>query len=133
MTGSRIRLLIVEDHDSYRRILRRMLEAEGLEVVGEAGDGCAAIVAARHYAPDVILSDYHMPIMDGIAMARLIKAGPQPPPIILLSSETWGLIDRARTVGIDQVLEKGCTITSICAAIHQAARQAPPKSTPWAA
>lgn len=68
----RVRVLIAEDEALIRMDLREMLEEEGHEVVGEAGDGETAVAMARDLAPDVVFMDIEMPVMDGLeAAARL--------------------------------------------------------------
>ncbi len=114
-----IRVLLVDDYNGFRRSLRRLLEAEGLDVVGEAGDGCAGVVASRYWEPDLVLTDLHMPLMDGLAMARLIKAGPQPPAIVLLSGERPVVdTDLLQSAGLDGLLEKGCSAETIAATVR---------------
>lgn len=123
MEREAIRVLLVDDHNGFRRSLRRLLEAEGLDVVGEAGDGCAGVLACRHWAPDVVLTDLSMPLMDGLAMARLIKAGPQPPAIVLLSGK-GRTMDNAllQSVALDGLLEKGCSAETIVATVRNLVR-----------
>jgi DNA-binding NarL/FixJ family response regulator len=69
------RLLIADDHALLRTGMRAMLEAEpDLEVVGEAGNGWAAVDLCRELLPDLVLMDLSMPEMDGIEATRQIKA-----------------------------------------------------------
>ncbi len=73
--GDRIRILLVDDHAMVRRGMRDFLELHAdLEVVGEAGDGAAALEAMAVTAPDVVIMDLLMPVMDGIAATAEIKA-----------------------------------------------------------
>lgn len=69
-----MRVLLVDDHALFRDGIRSLLEARGVQVVGEAGDGQEAIDAAARLRPDVILMDITMPRMDGLEATRLIKA-----------------------------------------------------------
>jgi CheY-like chemotaxis protein len=74
-TGAPTRVLIVDDHDDIRMLLRVWLEGDpGFEVAAEAADGHAAIEAARATKPDVALLDVQMPGMSGIEALPLIKA-----------------------------------------------------------
>ena len=69
-------VLIVDDHPSFRAIARRLLEAAGFDVVGEAPDGRKAIAAAQRLKPDVVLLDVQLPDFDGFEVAaRLAEAG----------------------------------------------------------
>ncbi len=68
-----VRVLLVDDHPLFRDGVRSLLEARGVEVVGEAGDGQEALEAALRSRPDVILMDISMPRMDGLEATRLIK------------------------------------------------------------
>ena len=69
-----IRVLIVDDHTIVRKGIRALLaEIEGIEVVGEAGNGQEAVAQAETLHPDVILKDLAMPKMDGIEATRRIK------------------------------------------------------------
>ncbi len=71
-----IRVLIADDQDLVRAGFRMILDAvDGIEVVGEAGDGRDAVAKAQHLKPDVCLFDVRMPELDGIEATRLV-AGP---------------------------------------------------------
>jgi len=72
---STIRVLIADDHALFRRGVASLLAVESdFEVVGEAADGRQALEMARELMPDVILMDISMPVMDGLAATRQIKA-----------------------------------------------------------
>ena len=67
-----MRVLIADDHALFRDGLRSLLEARGIEVVGEAKNGREAIELARRYRPDIVLMDLTMPEVDGLTATRLV-------------------------------------------------------------
>jgi DNA-binding NarL/FixJ family response regulator len=79
-------VLIVDDHEDFRRSARAMLQAEGFVVVGEAGDGTEAIAKARDARPDVVLVDIQLPDLNGFVVADHIATWPDPPIVVLISS-----------------------------------------------
>ncbi|MET8139846.1 response regulator transcription factor [Sphaerisporangium sp. NPDC005288] len=80
-----IRVLIVDDHEVVRQGLRFVLDQEeGIEVVGECGDGAEALAAVRAVRPSVVLLDMVMPGMDGLDVLR--RLGPDRPAVIVLTS-----------------------------------------------
>ncbi|GAA1754149.1 response regulator [Agromyces humatus] len=82
-----IRIAIVDDQALVRTGFRMVLEAEvDFEVVGEGGDGAAAIDLARSTAIDVMLMDVRMPGIDGIAATAAVTAGEHPPHVIVLTT-----------------------------------------------
>ena len=83
-----VRVLIVDDHAPFRALARMLLVADGFDVVGEAGDGAAALVAARDLHPDVVLLDVQLPGDDGFAVAETLAADPVAPAVVLVSSRS---------------------------------------------
>jgi DNA-binding NarL/FixJ family response regulator len=82
-----IRLLIVDDHPVVRSGLRGMLTGdEGFEVVGEAGDGGAAVVAAERLRADVVLMDLRMPVMGGVEAIRRLRASVPSAHVLVLTT-----------------------------------------------
>jgi CheY-like chemotaxis protein len=79
-------VLIVDDHPSFRLSARRMLEADGYAVVGEAEDGAAALRAARELDPDLVLLDVQLPDLDGFEVAERLRAAGERPAIVLTST-----------------------------------------------
>jgi DNA-binding NarL/FixJ family response regulator len=80
------RVLIVDDHPSFRASARALLEAEGFEVVGEAENGVHALRAAKELQPDLILLDVALPDFDGFEVAARLRQNGESPAIILISS-----------------------------------------------
>jgi len=80
------RILIVDDHPGFRASARRMLEAGGFEVAGEAVDAASARIAISELAPDALLLDVQLPDGDGIALAAELSANGDAPEIVLCSS-----------------------------------------------
>jgi DNA-binding NarL/FixJ family response regulator len=79
-------ILIVDDHPGFRLCAREFLEAEGFDVVGEAGDAASAVAAARELAPDVVLLDIQLPDSNGVDAAKQIERRAGRPAIVLTSS-----------------------------------------------
>jgi DNA-binding NarL/FixJ family response regulator len=80
-----IRILIADDEALVRGGLRMILETQSdLEVVGEASDGRDAITQVREFAPDLVLMDIHMPILDGLEVTRRLLADSGPAPKVLV-------------------------------------------------
>ena len=80
------RVLIVDDHPSFRASVRTLLEAEGFEVVGEAADGASALSEYTRLKPEVILLDVQLPDIDGFDVASRITGNSGAPVVILVSS-----------------------------------------------
>jgi DNA-binding NarL/FixJ family response regulator len=78
-------VLIVDDHPGFRHAARRLLEACGFTVVGEAGDGSSALAAIEELRPELVLLDILLPDTDGFAVADSI-ASEEPIPVVVLTS-----------------------------------------------
>lgn len=71
--SSAVRVVLVDDEPVLRRSLKRVLEARGIDIVGEAGDGSQGVALAGELRPDVVVMDLRMPVMDGLTATRLIR------------------------------------------------------------
>src|SRR3954447_15244479 len=92
-------LLIVDDHAAFRSTARALLECDGWNVVGEAGDGTSGLTAARDLKPDVVLPDVRLRDIDGFAVAERLTAEGGPAVIVTSSSDDPLYFDRALSTG----------------------------------
>ena len=102
------RILIVEDQEDLRTILRDFLRASGYETV-EAVDGGEGVAQAQSVRPDLILMDIQLPVFDGYEATRQIKADPglKTTPVIAVSSFAMkGDEEKARASGCDGYVTK---------------------------
>jgi DNA-binding NarL/FixJ family response regulator len=79
-------VLIVDDHASFRASARRLLEAEGFDVVGEAADGGSAIEQIAALSPDLLLLDVQLPDIDGFEVSNRVRHADLAPAVVLVSS-----------------------------------------------
>lgn len=117
-----IRVVIVDDTEDLRFLLRTALTRGGMEVVAEAADGRAGIHAVRDAQPDVVLLDLAMPVMDGRAALPAIRRGAPAARIIVLSG--FGadqLSDEVLALGADGYIEKGHSLRRIVQYVEDAA------------
>lgn len=85
--GRRIRILLVDDQALVRAGFRMVIDSQpDLEVVGEAADGLAGVQAVQRLAPDLVVMDVRMPVLDGIEATRRIVALPDPPRVVVLTT-----------------------------------------------
>ena len=115
------RILVVEDQPDSRQIIRDMLTPTGYEIT-EAENGEQALAAIAKQRPELILMDIQMPILDGYAATRLIKADPalRSIPIIAVTSYALsGEEKKARAAGCDDYVPKPFSPRELLAKIRQ--------------
>jgi response regulator NasT len=115
-----LRVLIAEDEALIRLDLKEMLEEEGYAVVGEVGDGQAAVDLAGQHHPDLVILDVKMPVLDGISAAEQIAAEHIAPVVILTAFSQRELVERARDAGAMAYLVKPFTKADLVPAIEMA-------------
>jgi two-component system response regulator EvgA len=85
-----MKVLIVDDHPSFRAAARLLLEHEGFDVVGEAEDGRSGLAASSALSPDVVLLDVNLPDIDGFDVASRICVEERAPTVVMVSSRDSG-------------------------------------------
>jgi DNA-binding NarL/FixJ family response regulator len=119
-----IRVLVCDDVEAFRALMRYTLQEDpGIEVVGEAADGMAAIGAAERLQPDVVLLDLTMPVLDGIDAIPAVLARAPGTRVVALSG--WGaerMADAALEQGAVAYVEKSDDVQAIRAAVRAAVR-----------
>lgn len=81
-----VRVLLVDDDGRFRAVARRTLVADGVDVVAEVDDGAEALAAIAVWRPDVVLLDIGLPGIDGLEVARRLRAEGGGPVVILIST-----------------------------------------------
>jgi len=119
---SMVRVLIVDDHGLFRTGLRSLLEEQGIQVLGEAGDGAAAVGLVRELAPEVVLMDLNMPGMGGVeATQRIAQAAPLTRVVVLTISDEDSDVMDAILAGACGYLLKDASIHELVRGIQAAA------------
>ena len=102
-----IKVMVVDDTNHVRRMLRSMLELDGFDVVADAGSGAEAVEVVEAADPDVVVVDFKMPGMDGLETAAGIRARrPEQVLVMYTAFLDEDLRQRARDAGVAVVLDK---------------------------
>jgi len=115
-----LRVLLVEDENLVRQGIRKLLELDPrIEIAAEAGDGEEALLRIREVKPDVVLLDVRMPKLDGLGVLRALRADPEAPPCLVLTTFN----DRALTLeaiheGAKGFLRKDVSLAQLVGAIE---------------
>ena len=115
------RILVVEDHEENRRLLRDLLTVNGYELI-EAVDGEEGVQRAESERPDLILMDVQLPVLDGYEATRRIKANPalRTIPIVVVTSYALSGDDaKARAAGADAYVTKPFSPRQLLATIRE--------------
>jgi two-component system chemotaxis response regulator CheY len=104
-------ILIVDDNQYMRKIVRTLLVNVGVKSIYEASDGIDALEAIRVLGPDLVILDWEMPLLNGAELVRIVRSPgvfPMPDvPIIMLTgyAERWRIVDAVR-LGVNEFLMK---------------------------
>jgi DNA-binding NarL/FixJ family response regulator len=130
--GRGIRVLIVDDDALVRAGLTMMLDGDGdIEVVGDAADGQEVPTAVGIHNPDVVLMDLRMPVVDGVTATRRLRARPNPPEVIVLTTfDTDENVLLALRAGASGFLLKDTPPHDIAEAVRRVAAGEPMLSAP---
>ncbi len=102
-----MRILLVEDNEILRQLLLQLLEDDGVNEVAEACDGEEAMKRIPHVRPQLIVTDFHMPHMDGIRFTKAIRAAGIATPIVMITAMADPeLAEVARDAGVTEFLSK---------------------------
>ena len=107
----RLRFLVIDDNLHMRRILRTLLHGFGARECYEAEDGAAGLELFTQYVPDIIITDWAMPIFDGLELTQMIRqpganANPYVPIIMLTAHSEKERVTAARDAGVTEFLAK---------------------------
>lgn len=118
-----ITVLLVDDHQMVRTGIATLLAAtDELVVVGQAGDGVAAVAAAADTLPDVVLMDLSMPVLDGVEATRqILQSQPEVRVVVLTSFSDRDRVSDALAAGAVGFLLKDCDPADLLAAVRSAA------------
>jgi two-component system, chemotaxis family, chemotaxis protein CheY len=115
---NRLRFLVIDDNAHMRRILRTLLHGFGTREVYESEDGAAGLEAFTHYMPDIVITDWAMPIFDGLELTQMIRqpganANPYVPIIMLTGHSEKKRVIAARDAGVTEFLAKPISAKSL--------------------
>jgi CheY-like chemotaxis protein len=108
---NRLRFVVIDDNAHMRRIVRTLLHGFGAREVHEAEDGATGLEAFTHHMPDIVITDWAMPIFDGLELTQMIRqpganANPFAPVIMLTGHSEKRHVIAARDAGVTEFLAK---------------------------
>ena len=116
------RIILVDDHPVFRNGLRALLQASGMDVVGEAATGADAVDLAARLTPDVVLMDLGLPDMSGVeAVGRIVAARPATRVLVISLYQDDGSVDTALRAGARGYVVKDAPAEEVVAAVQAVA------------
>ena len=115
------RILVVEDNEDNRQIIRDLLTSVGYELI-EAADGMEGVAMAQHHRPDLILMDVQLPVMDGYEATRQIRTVPELADVPIIAVTSYALSgDEAKTreAGCDGYVAKPFSPRQLLAKVRE--------------
>jgi len=109
---SKVKILVVDDHESMRLIISTMLRAFGFNLLAEASDGDDALRKLAAFEPDLIITDLRMPGKGGLELVETLRSrddAPRVPVIMVTGHASESVIRAALAAGADQFLAKPIT------------------------
>jgi CheY-like chemotaxis protein len=108
---AKLRFLVIDDNAHMRRIMRTLLHGVGAREVYEAEDGASGLEAFTHYVPDIVITDWAMPIFDGLELTQMIRqpganSNPYVAIVMLTGHSEKKRVTAARDAGITEFLAK---------------------------
>src|SRR6201996_9375901 len=108
---NRLRFLVIDDNAHMRRIMRTLLHGFGAREVYEAEDGASGLEAFMHFIPDIVITDWAMPIFDGLELTQMIRqpganANPYVPIVMLTGHSEKKRVVAARDAGVTEFMAK---------------------------
>lgn len=100
------RVVLVDSEAAFRKNLKSMLSKIGFWVVGEAADGLSALKMIRSRQPDLVIMEAGLPGMDGLDVARIVHEDKLAPVVILASSHSQGILEKAKEAKVSALLVK---------------------------
>src|ERR1700751_5878901 len=123
------RVLVIEDDEDIAQALQRSLRMEGYEVRA-AGDGNAALEHGRAFAPDLVILDLGLPGLDGLEVARALRAEDDVPILILTARDALESRGEGLAPGADDYLVKPFERQELLARMRALLRRRPPRGSP---
>lgn len=115
-----VRIVVADDHTLVRQSVVKALRTEpGIEVVGEAADGAAALLAVERFAPDLLVLDIAMPGMDGLSLAERLRVDHPRIRVLFLSMyDDDSSLQRAVALGASGFVSKSASIEELLEALR---------------